>query len=155
WIERVYSQRYRVMLAQSLVAVDDPGALKRPETAPRLAPVQSAIQSVRNILGATPLHSAVTPDYFKAAPRSSNYRRALQQFREVVGDKEIGDYTADDCWTFRNWLSEALDEKKGELLSGRTKNNKLSAVSSLFNFAIERRYRNDNPMQNVKWYPKN
>jgi integrase len=52
-------------------------------------------------------------------------------------------------------LSETKDEKKGEPLAGQTKNNKLSAVSSLFEFSIERRYRNDNPMRDVKYYSRN
>ena len=83
------------------------------------------------------------------------YRRALAQFREICGDKDVAIYTIDDCWTFRNWLGDTKDEKKSQPLAGQTKNNKLSAVSSLFWFAIERRYRNDNPMRDVKYYSKN
>ena len=82
------------------------------------------------------------------------YRRALAQFREVCGDKDVATYTIDDCWTFRNWLSDTKDEKRGQPLAGQTKNNKLSAVSTLFWFAIERRHRNDNPMRDVKYYSK-
>ena len=57
-------------------------------------------------------------------------------------------------WAFRNWLNEARDEKKGELLAGKTKNNKMSAISSLFGFSIEKRYRNDSPTRDVKLFPK-
>jgi hypothetical protein len=96
----------------------------------------------------------VAREYFALKTRPANYRRALEQFRAQVGDLEVHEYTQDHVWTFRNWLNETKDEKKGEVLSGKTKNNKMSAISSLFGFAIEKRYRNDNPSRDVKLFPK-
>jgi integrase len=157
WIERVNAQRFRVKAVQSLVKLDDPEALQGlpvADRSPRHSPTALA-QSIRAAAGRTPLHSEVVRDYFGSKSRPKNYRRALEQFREQCGDLDIAQYTADHCWTFRNWLSDTLDEKKGEKLSGQTKNNKLSAISSVFGFSIERRYRNDNPMRDVKLYPKN
>lgn len=156
WVERVYQQRVRVEAAQSLIKLDDPEALigeARINRSPAHSPVE-LVKSVRKAANRTPLHSEVTRDYFGAKDRPANYRRALEQFREQCGDLEIGEYTPDHCWAFRNWLNETLDEKKGEPLAGQTKNNKMSAVSSVFGFAIEQRHRNDNPMRDVKLYPK-
>jgi hypothetical protein len=157
WVDRVYKQRSRLNGVQSLISMDDPEALtgQAPiERSPTHTPTALA-QSARSAAGRTPLHSEITREYLDAKPRSPNYRRALEQFREQCGDLEIGQYNADHCWTFRNWLSVTKDEKKGEPLAGQTKNNKLSAISSLFSFAIEKRHRNDNPMRDVKLYPKN
>jgi len=158
WVERVYLQRYRLQQIQWLIEADDPEAmLGKPKVEPRsLAHTPTALAtSIRGAVGRTPLHSDVTRAYFAAKPRPANYRRALEQFREQCGDLEVGQYTADHCWKFRNWLTTTLDEKRGLLLSGQTKNNKMSAVSSMFGFAIEARHRNDNPMRDVKFYPKN
>jgi Phage integrase SAM-like domain len=155
WVERVRGQRFRAGLAASLVGADDPKALLGQPKAERQQKATQSVKSVRSILGKTPLHSEMVGDYWKSKPRPANYRRALEQFREQCGDLEIAHYTPDHCWTFRNWLNDTLDEKKGQKLSGQTKNNKLSAISSVFSFAIEQRYRNDNPMRDVKLYPKN
>jgi integrase len=157
WVERVHSQRQRLNLVAELVALDDPGALQgepiassRPETMHF-----SQVQSVRLAAGRSPLHSELTRQFLDLNAHTRHFRRALEQFREICGDRDVAAYTVDDCWTFRNWLAVTKDEKKGEPLAGPTKNNKLSSVSSLFWFAIERRYRNDNPMLHVKYYPKN
>jgi site-specific recombinase XerD len=112
------------------------------------------VQSARAAAGKTPLHSEITREYFAAKKRSKNYKRALEQFREQCGDLEVHHYDPDHCWKFRNWLGDTLDEKKGQELAGQTKNHKLTAVRSLFDFAIERRHRNDNPMRDVKVYSK-
>ena len=157
WVERVYKQRIRVEAVQSMIKLDDPEALNgqpKAERSPDHTP-RALVQSIRKAAGKTPLHSDFTRTYFESRDRPLNYRRALEQFREVCGDREISEYTPDHCWTFRNWLSDTKDEKKGLPLAGQTKNNKLSAISSLFGFAIEKRHRNDNPMRDVKLYPKN
>lgn len=158
WINRVHAQRYRVLIANYIKSADDPGALSGKPPAPPepSGPLSPTIISVRSIMGATPLHSDLAKDYFDAKRRSFNYRSALRQFRHVCGDKEIAQYTADDCWMFRKWLDEeARDEKRGQTLAGQTKAHKMSAARSLFDFAIEKRYRNDNPMRDVKTFSKN
>jgi integrase len=157
WVERVHSQRQRLNLVGELVALDDPGALRgEPVAQPSTKTMHfSQVESARLAAGKSPLHSDLTRQFLGLNGHAFHYRRALAQFREICGDGDIATYTVDDCWSFRNWLTETKDEKKGEPLSGQTKNNKLSAVSSLFWFAIERRYRNDNPMRDVKYYPKN
>lgn len=157
WIERVHSQRLRLNLVAELMALDDPGALRgEPVAEPSTKTTYfSQVQSTRIAAGKRPLHSELTRQFLGVKERSMGYRRALAQFREVCGDKDVAIYTIDDCWTFRNWLSDTKDEKRGQPLAGQTKNNKLSAVSTLFWFAIERRYRNDNPMRDVKYYSKN
>ncbi|MDI1285365.1 MAG: tyrosine-type recombinase/integrase [Reyranella sp.] len=156
WVERLQRQRFRVDMVESMVAQDDPEALAGLPHADRSSKHASAkvFQSARAAAGRTPLHSEIARDYFAAKKRSKNYKRALEQFREQCGDLEVHQYNADHCWKFRNWLSETLDEKKGEKLAGQTKNHKLSAVRSLFDFVIERRHRNDNPMRDVKVYSK-
>jgi len=156
WVERVHSQRQRLNLVAELVALDDPGALRgEPVAQPGPKTIHpSQVQSTRLAAGKSPLHSELTRQFLCLNAHTSHFHRPLAQFREICGNRDIATYTVDDCWRFRNWLAETKDEKKGELLSGQTKNNKLSSVSSLFWFAIERRYRNDNPMLNVKYYPK-
>jgi integrase len=156
WVERVRSQRLRLDLIAELVALDDPGALHGEPVADTSTKTTKSIhvQSIRIAAGKAPLHSELTREFLGMKERSLGYRRALAQFREICGDKDVAVYTVDDCWTFRNWLSETKDEKKRQPLSGQTKNNKLSAVSSLFWFSIERRYRNENPMRHVKYYSK-
>lgn len=145
WVERVYTQRFRLGAVQSIVALDDPLAGSGPtRSGSEQAQPASGVHSVRSAAGKTPLHSEITADYFAAKKRSGNYKRALEQFREQCGDLEVHQYTAEHCWSFRNWLNEALDEKKGERLAGQTKNHKLAAARSLFDFAIEKRHRNDN-----------
>lgn len=99
--------------------------------------------------------SEVSGEYFAAEQRPGNYRRASEQFREQCGDLAVEDYTDEHAWTFRNWLSETKDEKRGELLAGKTKNNKLSAIRSIMKFAVMKRYRKDDPFRDVAWYPKN
>lgn len=157
WVERVHSQRQRLNLVAELVALDDPGALRgEPVAQPDTKATQvSQVESTRLAAGKSPLHSDLTKQFLGLNGHTLHFRRALAQFREICGDRDVASYTVDDCWRFRNWLAETKDEKKGEPLSGQTKNNKLSSVSSLFWFAIERRYRNDNPMRVVKYYPKN
>jgi integrase len=155
WVERVRGQRFRAGLAASLMDQDDPEALIGQSRADRAKNPTHSVKSVRAALGRGPLHSEVTRDYFASKRRPKNYRRALEQFRERVGDLEVNQYTPEHVWEFRNWLNETRDEKKGEVLAGKTKNNKLSAVSSLFGFAIEKRYRNDNPTRDVTLFPKN
>ena len=155
WVDRVHSQRQRLNMVAELVALDDPGAL-RGEPQSNSKTMYSARQdSTRLAAGKSPLHSDLTKQFLARNAHALHFRRALQQFREICGDRDVATYTVDDCWSFRNWLAETKDEKKGEPLAGPTKNNKLSSVSALFWFAIERRYRNDNPMRNVKYYPKN
>ena len=159
WVERVHRQRVRVGLVESLIRMDDPGALEglpvRPEPAGPPPPPAKLEVSIRAAAGRTPLHSEFTKQFFEARQRSFNYRSALRQFRTVCGDKEVHRYTPDDCWRFRNWLdTEARDEKKGQPLAGQTKLHKLGAVRSLFDFAIEKRHLDDNPMQNVKAFSK-
>lgn len=154
WCKRVHYQRGRLLFVKSMLQLDDPEALTGPASVARHQSPAQLVQSVRVAAGKTPLHSELTREYLASKKRSKNYRRALEQFREQVGDLEVGMYTPDHVWTFRNWLNETRDEKKGEKLSGQTKNNKLSAISSVFNFAIEKRYRNNNPTRDVKLYPK-
>lgn len=155
WVYRVFSQRSRLACMQGIMAADDPEALAGlPKVEVRSQTPSQLVRSVRIIAGKTPLHSEITQEYFAAKKRSKNYKRALEQFREQCGDLEIHEYTPDHCWSYRNWLSDTLDEKKGEKLSGQTKVHKLSAVRSLFEFAIEKRHRNDNPMREVKTYSK-
>jgi integrase len=157
WVERVHCQRQRLNLVAELVALDDPGALRgEPLAQPSPKTMHfKQVESVRLTAGKTPLHSDLTRQFLDLNAHTRHFRRALEQFREICGDRDVANYTVDDCWSFRNWLAVTKDEKKGEALSGQTKNNKLSSVSALFWFAIERRYRNDNPMRNVKYYPKN
>lgn len=155
WISRVHAQRFRLLAVKSIMSVDDPEALTGEKPVERKPEAVRMVKSVRSIAGKSPLHSDVTREYFAGKSRSSNYRRALEQFREQVGDLEIHEYTEDHVWQFRNWLNVAKDEKKGEVLAGKTKNNKLAAVSSLFGFAIEKRYRNANPNRDVKRFSKN
>jgi integrase len=156
WIERIHNQRLRLNLVAELIALDDPGALRGEAVAERSVKTShlSQVQSTRIAAGKGPLHSELTRQFLGVRERSMGYRRALAQFREVCGDRDVATYTIDDCWTFRNWLSDTKDEKRGQPLAGQTKNNKLSAVSTLFWFAIERRHRNDNPMRDVKYYSK-
>jgi integrase len=154
WVERVRGQRFRAGLAASLMDQDDPEALIGRSRADRAKSPARSVKSVRAALGKAPLHSEITREYFAAKKRSKNYKRALEQFREQCGDLEVHEYTPDHCWSYRNWLSDTLDEKKGQKLSGQTKVHKLSAVRSLFEFAIEKRHRNDNPMRDVKTYSK-
>ncbi len=156
WVDRVAQQRLRLLHMKALMSVDDPEALVGERRVERRhqTPVE-LVRSVRVVAGRTPLHSEVTRDYFAAKKRSKNYKRALEQFREQCGDLEIHEYTPDHCWKYRNWLGDTLDEKKGQKLAGQTKVHKLGAVRSLFEFAIEKRHRNDNPMREVKTYPKN
>jgi integrase len=154
WVKRVYDQRFRIGLVQSMVGLDDPEALTGQAPVVRNQTPTDRVKSVRSVAGKTPLHSDVAREYFALKTRPANYRRALEQFREQCGDLEIGAYTQDHVWAFRNWLNETRDEKKGELLAGKTKNNKMSAISSLFGFSIEKRYRNDNPTRDVKLFPK-
>jgi integrase len=98
--------------------------------------------------------SAVAKEYFAAEKRPLNYRRASEQFVEQCGDLLVQNYTEEHAWKFRNWLSEAKDEKRGQPLAGQTKNNKLSANRSIFKFAITKRYRKDDPFRDVAWYDK-
>jgi integrase len=154
WVARVRGQRFRLGLATSLIQMDDPEALTGDPPVKRAKTPTELVKSVRSVAGRAPLHSDVTQQYFAFKRRPKNYRRALEQFRERVGDLEVNQYTPDHVWEFRNWLNETRDEKKGEVLAGNTKNNKLSAVSSLFGFAIEKRYRNENPSRDVKLFPK-
>ncbi len=155
WVDRVAQQRLRLLHMKALMSVDDPEALvgERKVERRHQTPVE-LVRSVRVVAGRTPLHSEITRDYFAAKKRSKNYKRALEQFREQCGDLEIHEYTPDHCWKYRNWLGDSLDEKKGEKLAGQTKVHKLGAVRSLFEFAIEKRHRNDNPMRDVKTYAK-
>lgn len=158
WVERIYLQRCRIQAVPSLLKLADPEALLGTTQVRDRDPAHThaaLATSLRQAAGRTPLHSEVTRDFFAAKLRSHNYRRALEQFREQCDDLPIGEYTADHCWMFRNWLKATTDEKHGLPLSGKTKNNKLSAVSSVFSFAIEARHRNDNPMRDVNSYPRN
>jgi len=156
WVQRVHSQRQRLNVVAELVALDDPGALRGEPVAPPSTKIMHShgLQSARLVAGKSPLHSELTRQFLTRNAHALHFRRALEQFRAICGDRDIATYTVDDCWKFRNWLAETKDEKKGELLAGPTKNNKLSSVSALFWFAIEQRCRNDNPMRNVKYYPK-
>ncbi len=159
WWERVSAQRARVASVQDLVKADDPEALqglpvREEPRSPQHTPAK-LIASVRAAAGRKPLLSEFTREFFEAKRRSFNYRSALRQFITICGDKDVHLYTPDDCWRFRNWLdTEARDEKKGEPLAGQTKVHKLGAARTLFDFAIERRHRNDNPMANVKTFSK-
>jgi hypothetical protein len=153
WVERVRGQKLRVELVQSMMTIDDPEALMGlARASPTVVQPSKPVRSVRAAAGRTPRHSELTEQYFAAKKRSKNYKRALEQFREQCGDLEVHEYDSDHCWKYRNWLNDTLDEKKGERLAGQTKNHKLSAARSLFDFAVERRYRNDNPMRDVKVY---
>lgn len=156
WVERVHGQRQRLNLVAELVALDDPGALRGEPLAQPSPKTMYArqVESTRVVAGKSPIHSELTRQFLDLNAHTRHFRRALEQFREICGDRDVATYTVDDCWSFRNWLAVTKDEKKGEPLAGPTKNNKLSSVSSLFWFAIERRYRNDNPMLHVKYYPK-
>jgi integrase len=155
WVERVRGQKLRVELVQSMMTIDDPEALMGlARASPTVVQPSKPVRSVRAAAGRTPRHSELTEQYFAAKKRSKNYKRALEQFREQCGDLEVHEYDSDHCWKYRNWLNDTLDEKKGERLAGQTKNHKLSAARSLFDFAVERRYRNDNPMRDVKVYSK-
>ena len=155
WITRIVEQKNGLYIMSLVLRDDDPEAyLGLPKTDRSKPANPTIVRSARSLAGVTPLHSDVTTEYFAAKTRSKNYRRALEQFREECGDLPVGDYTADHVWTFRNWLDETKDEKKGEVLSGKTKNNKMSAISSLFGFAIEKRYRNGNPTRDVKWFSR-
>lgn len=100
-------------------------------------------------------YSAVAKEYLAAGDRPLNYRRASEQFIEVCGDLLIDNYTEEHAWKFRNWLDTTKDEKRGEPLAGKTKNNKLSANRSIMKFAIIKRYRKSDPFRDVAWYPKN
>lgn len=155
WIMRIVNQNNGLWMVESLIANDDPEALTGKPRVVRPVSPAPVVKSIQSIAGKSPLHSDVTREYFATRSRPGNYRRALEQFREQVGDLPVHEYTEDHCWTFRNWLNETRDEKKGEVLAGKTKNNKMSAVSSLFGFAIEKRYRNGNPTRDVKPFSKN
>jgi integrase len=157
WCKRIHYQRSRLVFVKSMVDVDDPEALTGQPRVVRGAEYTPAklVQSVRIAAGQVPLHSELSKDYFAARKRSFNYRSALRQFRDRCGDLPVNQYDPDHCWDFRKWLDEeALDEKKGQKLAGQTKLHKLGAVRSLFDFAVEERHRDDNPMQNVKTFSK-
>ena len=154
WCQRVHRQRFRLDLVKSMVALDDPEALIGRAPVERNQTPSDLVKSIRSVAGRSPLHSDVTREYFALKTRPANYRRALEQFREQVGDLEIREYTQDHVWTYRNWLNKTTDEKKGQPLAGKTKNNKMAAISSLFGFAIEKRYCNDNPTRDVRLFSK-
>lgn len=156
WVERVHSQRQRLKLVAEILALDDPGALRgTPAALPNSMTTHlGQVESARLAAGKSPLFSELAQQFLNLNKHALHFRKALAQFRGICGDRDVATYTVDDCWRFRNWLAETKDEKKGEPLSGQTKNNKLSSVSSFFWFAIERRYRNDNPIRNVRYYPK-
>jgi len=123
WIERVHSQRLRLNLVAELMALDDPGALRgEPVAEPSTGTTHfSQVQSTRIAAGKRPLHSELTRQFLGVKERSMGYHRALAQFREVCGDKDVAIYTIDDCWTFRNWLSDTKTRREANHLPVKPK----------------------------------